>query len=336
MPIKLYKRPTGIFYLRGTVQGERFDRSTHTSVRAEAEQIRAKAESDAFKRAVYGERAVATFAEAALDYMNAGGERQHLTPLLKQIGLKKLTEIDQRLVDKLASDRGEVQPATLVRQIYTPIAAVLNFAAPDHAAKVSFRKPKVRNGRTAYLTPAEAEAWISALPPYLSRLFIFYLATGCRATEAVDLQWREISPAAHRVVFEVTKGGYPRGADIQKRAREALGERGEGYVFLNSRGAPWHGYDAVNLMLRRYRAKPGNDGLVPVHCHLLRHTWATWAHAVTRDLTFVMQQGGWRSLAMLGRYTHASSADLASAVTAHKWEFQGREVGRPKPRGRKS
>ena len=132
--------------------------------------------------------------------MNAGGEREHLTPILKQIGLKKLTEIDQRMVDKLASERGNVAPATLIRQIYTPITAVLNFAAPDQAAKVSFKKPKVRNARTDYLTPDQAEAWIEALPPYLSRLVVFYLATGCRASEALTLDWKDVSPKGERVV----------------------------------------------------------------------------------------------------------------------------------------
>ncbi len=82
MPLKLYKRPNGVWHIRGTVQRVRYDQSARTRVKAEAEAIRAKLEADAFKRAVYGDRAVATFAEAAADYMRAGGSADHMTALL--------------------------------------------------------------------------------------------------------------------------------------------------------------------------------------------------------------------------------------------------------------
>lgn len=339
MPLKLYPRPNGVFHIRGTVQGVRYDFSARTRNRSEAEAIRAKTEADAFKRAVYGAPAVATFAEAVIGYIKAGGDPEHLTPLLAKIGERKLSEINQAAVDDLAANRS-VKPSTLIRQIYTPVLAVMNFAAEQGlCGKPAIRKPKVRTTRTDYLTPDQAEAWIAILPPHLRRLFVFYLSTGCRATEALELQWADVSPEAERVVFWRTKADYPRGVDLGKRARGALPERSEGPVFLNSRGEPWHGYDAINLMLRRIKAREDDkeDGarLAPVHCHLLRHTWATWAYTATRDLTFVMQSGGWRSLSILGRYTHAASPDLARLVLAKGWEFGGREQRLQPPKGRK-
>lgn len=338
MPLKLYERPNGIFHIRGTVQGRRIDESAKTRDRGEAEQIRAKLEASLFRRAVYGDDAVATFAEAAEGYMLAGGERTHLAPILRRIGLRRLSEVNQAVVDALAAERPDAAPATLLRQLYTPISAVMNFAASDAGGrlcrKVDFRKPAVRNARIDYLTPDQAEAWIAALPPHLARLVTFYLATGCRASEALSLQWKDVSPKNERAVFWDTKMNYPRGVDLQRRARRALPERGEGYVFLNSRGEPWHGYDAINLMLRRTRER--QPKLAAAHCHLFRHTWATWAYACTRDLTFLMQQGGWRSLTMVGRYTHAASPDLARAVKARKWEFGGREIAALQPKRRKA
>lgn len=328
MPLKLYERPNGVYHIRGTVQGERYDFSARTRDRAEAEAIRANKEAEAFRRAVYGARAVATFSEAAIGYMKAGGDPEHLPPILAKIGAMRLADVNQMTVDELAAGRA-VKASTLVRQVYTPVLAVLNFGAEQGlCARPAIRKPKVKSGRTDYLTPAEAEAWIGALPDYLRRLVIFYLATGCRATEALDLDWGDVSPEKERVVLWRTKKDYPRGVDLGKRARDALGDRGEGAVFLNSRGEPWHGYDAINLMLKRIRAQRAKKKLAlrAIHCHLLRHTWATWAYACTRDLTFVMQQGGWRSLSILGRYTHAASPDLARQVLAHGWEFGGREI----------
>lgn len=324
MPLQLYKRPNGIYHIRGVVQGQRFDNSSKTRVRGEAEAIRAKWEADAFKRAVYGERAVGTFADAVGAYILAGGEAMHLDPLLDAFGALRLSDITQSEVDKLAA-KSQVKPATHVRRIYTPLLAVLNLAADQGLCDAPrIRKPAVRGARTAFLTPAEVEAWITALPPHLSRLVTFYVGTGCRASEALGLQWKDVSLEAERVTLWDTKGGYPRGVDLQSRVRKIMGERGKGHVFLNSRGKPWHGYDAINLMLRRTREK--TPSLAPAHCHLFRHTWATWAYATTTDLTFLMAQGGWRSATMVLRYAHAASDDLARAVKKAGWEIRGKQL----------
>lgn len=334
MPLYLYKRPNGIWHIRGTVQNERFDHSSKTRSRIEAEQIKAKWEADAFRKSVYGERAVGNFADAVTGYILAGGDGTFLDPLIVAFGSKKLSDVTQAGIDKLAAKR-LVKPSTRVREIYTPLLAVLNFAFQqglcDHPR---IRKPEIKAPRTGYLTPEQAEAWIEALPPHLSRLVTFYLATGCRASEALGLEWKDVSTGLERVVFWDTKSGHARGVDLQPRARKALGERGKGPIFLNSRGEPWHSYDAINLMLRRKREKDGS--LTPAHCHLFRHTWATWAYACTRDLTFVQQQGGWRSLTMVGRYTHVGSADLATAVLDRGWGFSGREIPSLRPRRRKT
>lgn len=335
MPIRIKPRKNGIFYLRGTVQGKRFDQSAHTRDRAEAQAIADKLGAEAFTRAVFGDRAVATFMEAVEAYLQAGGDETHMKALLLEFGTKKLSDITQATVDRYAKKREGAAPATLVRQVYTPLQAVMNFAASSAGGRLcdrpEFRKPTVKNGRTDYLKPAEAEAWLKVLPPYLGSLFTFYLATGCRASEALELEWKDVSPDRERVVFWETKGGYPRGVDLIQRARDALPDRVEGHVFRNSRGEPWHGYDAINLMFRRHQER--HPKLPPVHCHLLRHTWATWNYAATRDLTFLMGTGGWRSVTMVMRYTHAASDDLARAAAALKWTDIGRATPPRKSKG---
>lgn len=320
MPLNLYKRPNGVWYIRGTVQRISYDQSARTRVKAEAEAIRAQVEADAFKRAVYGDRAVATFAEAAEGYMRSGGSSDHMTALLLKIGPRRLADINQTLVDRLAEEmKPGAKASTRIRQIYTPISAVMNFAADQRLCDpMRLRKPKVESGRVDYLTPAEADALLAVLPTELRALVTFYLATGCRATEALDLEWRDVSPKGERVTFWVTKKGYPRGVNLQRRARAVLPERSDGLVFPQ-----WADYDAVNKALTRITAR---HGMRHVHCHLFRHTWATWAYACTRDLTFLMQQGGWKSAGMVTRYAHAASADFADAIMAADWEFDGREV----------
>ncbi|MBI1682324.1 tyrosine-type recombinase/integrase [Caulobacter hibisci] len=344
MPLNLYPRPNGIWHIRGTVQGRRVDQSSRTRIKAEAEAIRAQLEADLFKRSVYGDKAVATFAEAATVYMEADKPTDHLTPLLAEIGLTKLSDIDQNFVDRLAKRmKPGAAPATMIRQVYTPISAVMNFSAPKLCDPVKFAKPKGAGQRVDYLTPREAAILLGFLPEHLGRLVTFYLATGCRASEALGLEWRDVSPDGHRVVFWDTKKEYPRGVDLQRRARTMLPDRldeAQALVFRNKAGEPWHEYDAVNLMLKRHCARHSPTGkrltkaevdagaltFRPVHCHLFRHTWATWAYAVTRDLTFLMSQGGWRSATMVLRYVHTASPDLAKAVKRAGWEIDGRSI----------
>ena len=201
MPLQLYRRPTGIYHIRGVVQGRRVDRSAQTRVRAEAEAIRANLEADLFRRAIYGDASVATFAEAAIGYMKAGGERDHLPALLHAFGSTRLAEINQTTLDDYAATR-DVAASTLIRQVYTPALAVLNFAAQQGLCnRPAIRKPKIRTTRTDYLTPDQVEAWLDHLPPHLSRLVTFLAGTGCRITEALTLQWEDVSPEAERVVF---------------------------------------------------------------------------------------------------------------------------------------
>lgn len=72
-----------------------------------------------------------------------------------------------------------------------------------------------------------------------------------------------------------------------------------------------------------------------IHCHVFRHTWATWAYAVTRDMPWVMAQGGWASTTLAMRYIHVGAADLAEDVVAHGWEIRAgsspRLLALPKP-----
>lgn len=343
MPLNLYRRPNSdIWYIRGKVQHLSWDRSAKTSSRGEAEALKAQIEADLFKRAVYGDKAVATFDEAVTVYLDGDGSPDHLEPIMDRIGHRLLSDIDQTLVDRLAREmKPNASNSTKVRQIYTPILAVMTAAARAKLCDpIKLRKPKVAAGRTEYLTPREVEHWLDALPDHLKRLVTFYLATGCRATEGLSLIWKDVTLGERRAIFWDTKGGYARGADIGERARLLLPARPEKPedaikpVFLNSRGEPWHAYDAINLMLGRIKDKRDRDiaagaklpVLTPTHCHLFRHTWATWAYACTRDLTYLMSQGGWKSVSMVMRYTHVGGDDLAKAVLDAGWEQNGREL----------
>jgi len=69
--------------------------------------------------------------------------------------------------------------------------------------------------------------------------------------------------------------------------------------------------------------RAGIEDFTPHDC---RHTWATWTYAETRDLRALMQLGGWKSLAMVERYTHVNPDHLQGIIDALPWEISGKSV----------
>ena len=68
----------------GTVAGERVRKSLGTRDPKLAEELRAQYEAKLWKRRSYGEESVRTFEEAVMSYIEAGGERTYLEPLLRR------------------------------------------------------------------------------------------------------------------------------------------------------------------------------------------------------------------------------------------------------------
>lgn len=400
MPIHLHKRPSGIWHLRGAHHGVAVDRSARTRDKSAAQKVREALEREIFDTVVMGKPPERSFAEAAVGYMKSGGERALLGPILAcEIALSDeprdmsrrrfadwpLKEIDQAAINRIAEAlHASSKPATKNRKVFTPIAAVLNYAAEQprwNYAGFRLRRPEEPKGRIDWRRPAEIEWWLDRAG-HMRGLLTAYVGTGARASEMIGLEWPSVSPGGQRMTLweDETKAGAARSIDLQARVRMALPNRPEpetGRVFLNQSGEGWATYDAVNNALEKiseretlraataaelaelkplratylrrslpaearaaagkaYRAQlelVRRRVQVPrIHCHIFRHTWATWAYAVTRDLTFLMGQGGWASEKLALRYIHGGSDDIRAEVLDHGWEMRPAPVqGLAKP-----
>lgn len=319
MPIEPYKRPWGVYYLRGSHLGRSFDRSAKTRCPKEAGILAAKLEAQVFEEYVHGPKAVVTFGEAAANYIRGGGEWKYVAPISAELGRKKLRDLDQAALDAAALKiKPNASDSTRLRKVYTPFIAIWNLAVENKLADArKWRKPRVDEKRIDWCHPEEIDALLAELYPQPRDLATFYVGSGARATEGLDLKWCDVSPAAQRVTLWETKGGYSRHVDLGWRVRRALPARQpNGYVFRNRRGQPWSSYDSINNDLWRACDRAGIRRL---SCHVLRHTWATWTYALTRDLNRLMAQGGWRSAQLAMRYIHAGTDDLARQVEKFGW-----------------
>lgn len=390
MPFYAYKRKNGVYYIRGQHHGRSLDRSSRSRVRSVADAIIEKLEREIFEEVVQGKAPERTFAEAALGYMKTmGKDKKYLKRILiapvrigkeqMAFGVVTLKKIDQDVINQVAMHlHPDDANSTRNRQVFTPIASVLNYASEQPSwgyTAFRIRRPEQPKGRIDWRMPEEIEWWL-ANAEHLAPMLTAYVGTGARATELVQLDWPDVSPDAYSFTLweDETKSGAARSIVLQRRVRDALPSRGQGRVWRNLKGAPWHDYDAINLHLykmmereverradtaereamrtlrsaqRSWKRTKDEQGAARaalrelvekvrlrtetprLHLHVLRHTWATWAYAVTRDLDFVMKYGGWASEKLALRYIHGGTPDLARRVLDHGWEIDARTPVEP-------
>src|SRR5665213_914036 len=144
--------------------------------------------------------------------------------------------------------------------------------------------------------------------------------------EALDLDWSDVDLLAAKAVFRDTKNGRDRAAGLPPAATLALanlpadsdGER-RGKVFRRDDGEPYAdaGRQYGGQIKTAWRTACRRAGLgvwegegddrqfMPnLSPHDLRHTWATWFYALTKDTLLLKAEGGWQSAAMVERYAH--------------------------------
>ena len=334
MPLKLYRRTAkGAWYIRGTVAGQRLYQSTGTGNRARAEALRARIEAQLADRAALGPAATLTFAEAALAYMQAGGESRFLAPILKQLGPDALVaDITNQTIAALAPALyPAAAPATINRQLITPVSAVVNHAL-DQPRR--FTKWKAGGGRTRWLRPHEFDRLLDQAAPHLVPVLAALVGSGMRTSEALGVQSRDFWPATGEIWLPDTKNGHPRMVRLPWRARDLVLAHmppQAGAVFHTPKGAPYALRQASggNIKAGFDRARIAADLGPDVTPHVLRHTWATWYYAATRDFGGLLDLGGWRSPGMAQRYRKIAPADLADSLLDFGWDFT--QLGRDLP-----
>ena len=333
MPLKVVAGRHGStnLYLRGTVRGLRVDESTGTSDPQAAEEIRIKREGELLQRSIHGRSATKTFAEAALSYMQTGGERRFIEPLLKHFGRTRLAAIGQDEVDAAARKLfPKATDATRHRQVYTPMSAILRHAAKRKWCEViKLERPTVPPGRVRFITLAEAEALIEACPIHLRRIVVFLLYTGARVSEAITLDWRHVDLDRRHVDFIKTKNGTARGMPLHPRVVAEL--RGinnrDGAVFRRPDGQPYEvKEDSGGQFKTAWRTACQKAGLVDFRPHDLRHTWATWFYRRKPDLVKLQKLGGWKTAAMVLRYAHTDSSTDRDDIDALPWGISGEAI----------
>lgn len=355
MPLEIIARKgSANWYLRGTVRGKAVFETTGTSDRAAAEAIRINREKDLLDRSVYGDRAVATFLEAALAYLEMGGDMRFVgsfdeatgkwSGLIGHFGSRRLATISQADLDSAARKlvRVTATAETRNRQVYTPFIAIWRNAAKRHLCdpREWIRPKMMARPRERWATKDEVERMIAAAAPHLAPLVAFLTLTGARMAEALELDWTDVDLSAGWCVFRKTKRGEPRGVPLHPSLIVALANLShrEGAVFRTHKGAPY--YDAARLAggqtKTAWRGMCKRAKVAGVTPHILRHTFSTWLTVAAVSERIRDELMGHTSTKSGRRYAHVPREEMIAAV--HKLphletkDVQSRPIARRKNR----
>ena len=302
-----------IYYITGTLRGRRYRESTGTDSRPHAEALLAKRQNEILDRDVFGEKRTALFAEAVLLYVEGGGEARFLNPLLNRWGGRRLEETTAAEAARAARDMYPGRTAaTLDRQLYTPLNAVLRKAAKAGLSELRvFDRPKVR--RRPVTIPDESWLW-SFLPhanASLQAIVLFMSFTAARVAEACRLQWADVDFARKKALLGITKNGKPRVVALAPIVIDALLklERSTGPVF--GYAARWSVNQAIERACRR-------GGLAYYSSHKIgRHSFAARLLRAGHSTRLVQVAGGWSSIGIVAEhYGHLEQTEVDRAVTS--------------------
>ncbi len=233
----------------------------------------------------------------------------------------------RRFLAERARDVGRRSLARTVATLRGFFAFLRRHGRIDGNPAATLGSPRHTRALPRYLSEAELGQMLDTAPaldgPATARdlaLVELLYGSGLRASEAIGIDWADLSLDAHRVHVRAGKGGKDRivplgGASVAAlRALAAIesGARGApaaGPVFRNRRGTRL----AVRSVGRIVAAATARAGLAATNPHALRHSCAT--HLLDRgaDLRSIQELLGHASLATTQRYTHVSLARLRAA-----------------------
>lgn len=315
MPLRLVRYPkrSPHWYVRGSVRGQAVFETTGTHDAKAADAIRIKREAELLDRSVFGPGATVTFLEAAVSYLDDGGEARFIQKLVDQLGSTPLCRIGQSQVDDTARKLlPKAGPATRKRHVYVPLCAVLN-----HSAKKGWINPprldhpSVPEPQTRWSTPERLEKLLPHCGAELRRLVMLLTYTGARLSEALAVDWdRDVNLAMRTIVLQRTKNGKMRALHIPDPLLIEFAQVDE-----KARTGPmfhWSDKRHVHKPLRTACRRAGVDYLPPHQQG--RHTYATWLRIYAGlDLKGIMEAGGWDSVQSVARYAHVSPGEAARA-----------------------
>lgn len=211
----------------------------------------------------------------------------------------------------------EAKPGTINREItimkqFFGWLAKNSVITQNPTQDLKYEKPGTL--RTRWLTVEEELRLIEASPLWLQYIIILATSTGLRRGELLGLGWECVDLDQKILTVMKSKNGEPRVVPLTKRAMSVLSalrlHSCTGYIF------PCQDLQPISPGTLEYyfRVAIKVAGLIGVHFHDLRHTFATRLVQGGADIYAVQRLLGHKNPAMTHRYSHHSVESLRKAI----------------------
>ena len=197
-------------------------------------------------------------------------------------GMDELTAEDlEKYKQSRKVDLKDVSINIDVRTLKAAMEKAVQWGKLDNNPFEKVQQIRVNKQSTKFFTSEKFTLLLDSIKePWLKDIVRFGVLTGLRRGEICDLKWVDYDDATNALTVQSTdhyrvKGGKMRTIILHPKAQEILKglDRASEWVFINSKGRPFHG-DHVSKKLKRYIRSAG----LPenLHFHSLRHTFGTW------------------------------------------------------------
>jgi integrase len=324
----------GTWHIDKVIRGRRVCESAGTSDIEEAERYLARRMEQLRQAEVYGVRPKRSFRQAATRYLAEAAkasldrEAQLLRGLDSFIGDLPLEGVHMGSLQAYIEDRKRAQLKTRsINYGLQVVRHILNLAAGEwmdeygmtwlaHAPKIKlFREDDKKEPYP--LSWQEQTRLFSELPPYLAKMALFKVNTGCRDQEVCNLRWEwEVQvPELDTSIFIVPAHRVKNRRDrlvVLNRVAKAVIEDMRGihpeYVF-SYRGKP-----VVKMCRRAWRQAREKAGLPLVRVHDLKHTFGRRLRAAGVSFEDRQDLLGHRSARVTTHYSQAELENLLEAA----------------------
>ena len=316
------------------VIGRESEGTTRTQCEAFIESTKTAAREDRLSLPK-GRKVALSFADAGTSYIKRlkeeGGKSidrkeqqltQHLAPFFKETPLSKVTTSELARYRKHRRDKG-ASVATVNREL-----AVVShlFSKAVEWGMLSHRPGKIERfkedrGRIVYLTAEQCQRVLTAakgdISPHIYPFSVVALSTSMRMTEILSMTREHVDVDRKRIFIPSAKAGardQPITSELAGFLRAHIEKLPKGTDWLfPSIGSKSGRLATIRKAHRRVIKAAGLDPNVVVR-HTFRHTAITHLVQAGVDLPTVQKISGHKTLAMVGRYSHANGAHIDAAM----------------------
>ena len=314
-----------VFYL----DGKKKFKSTKTTDKRLAEKIAKKIEADIIMDK-FGlpintgkKNTLKDFIEKYLEYSKANKapgtyeiDKYALNLFLDTIGDKNLKNITVLDCEKFKIERAKTVGKTTVnidlRSLKSAFSSAKKWGLVNENPFKDIKQFKIQESNIPkYLTKKQIDKLLETIEDEkFKNIVLFYLYTGCRRNEALDLKWSDMDFRHKKVTFRITKAGKSRTVPINKKLYEILKNMSNG----KSKEEKVFNYRPLYITqkFKKHLRKINVDFNKSIH--ILRSTFASHLVMNGVDIYTVQKLLGHSDISITAIYSHLAPDYLAVSV----------------------